>query len=221
MEEMENPCIFMDTRMRLDFPYNAFPGKCRVYTLLFTFIFCGLAFSCLKADAHEHNKGILSGKLLDSTTKEGLKGATIILKDGTDSTRWRYGLSKEGGVFHISALSPGIHTLSISFQGYNPKTVSFSIEGSRSSLNLGNIYLPVYSNTLGAVVVSANSAVRVRKDTLDFNPSQFHTRPNADLGEVIGKMPGMVVDKNGNITAQGEPVQRGLENGKRFFSTDP
>ena len=35
------------------------------------------------------------------------------------------------------------------------------------------------------------------------------------------KLPGVDVDKNGNIQAQGESVQRVLVNGKRFFVDDP
>ncbi len=183
-------------------------------------LFAAVVFS-LHAHAQNHVTGSITGKLLDSVTKEGLKGATLVLKDGKDSVQWKYNLSKEGGGFRITAIPPGAHTLFISFQGHESKTLSFSVSAVAPAVSLGNILLPVLPNTLDAVTVTATAGVRVKKDTLQFSPSMFHAKPNADLGEVIGKMPGMEVDKNGNVTAQGEKVQRVLVNGKRFFGNDP
>lgn len=185
------------------------------FILLATFL-CSMSLH-----AQNHAGGSISGKLLDSVSREGLKGATLVLQDGKDSAHWRYSISKEAGSFRITALSPGVHTLSISYQGHQPRTLSFSVNASGDPVSLGNIYLPPAANTLDVVTVTATAGVRVKKDTLEFAPSMFHAKPNADLGEVIGKMPGMEVDKNGNVTAQGEKVQRVLVNGKRFFGNDP
>lgn len=175
----------------------------------------------LHSYAQNHVAGSITGKLQDSATKEGLKGATLILKDGKDSTHWKYSLSKDGGVFRMTDVPVGAHNLFISFQGHEPRTLPFSVSPSGANVSLGNIFLPVSPNTLDAVTVTATAGVRVKKDTLEFSPSMFHAKPNADLGEVMGKMPGMEVDKSGNVTAQGEKVKRVLVNGKRFFGNDP
>ncbi|HTI09913.1 MAG TPA: outer membrane beta-barrel family protein [Puia sp.] len=190
-------------------------------TLPLIFILLGALLFHAPVHAQNHGTGAISGKLLDSATKEGLKGATLVLRDGKDSTRWKYSLSKEGGVFRMTELTPGPHTLSVSFQGHEGRTLTFSVSPAGGLVALGPIYLPLAPNTLDAVTVTATPGVRVKKDTLQFSPSMFHAKPNADLGEVIGKMPGMEVDRNGNVTAQGEKVQRVLVNGKRFFSNDP
>ena len=188
---------------------------------LLPFIILGTLVCAGRLRAQNHAAGSISGKLLDSASKEGLKGATLVLRDGKDSTHWRYSISKEGGVFHLTAIAPGAHLLSISFQGHQSQTLSFAINAAGAPVSLGNVYLSAEANTLDAVTVTATAGVRVKKDTLAFSPSMFHAKPNADLGEVIGKMPGMEVDKNGNVTAQGEKVQRVLVDGKRFFGDDP
>src|SRR5882757_7545796 len=110
--------------------------------------------------AQNHGTGTISGKLLDSATKEGLKGATLILRDGKDSARWKYSLSKEGGVFRMTELTPGPHTLFVSFQGHEGRTLPFSVNPSGGLVALGNIYLPVAPNTLDAVTVTATPGVR-------------------------------------------------------------
>ena len=61
----------------------------------------------------------------------------------------------------------------------------------------------------------------VHQDTVEYNASSFATKPNALAEDLLKKMPGIQVDKNGVITAQGETVSRVLVNGKRFFSDDP
>ena len=61
----------------------------------------------------------------------------------------------------------------------------------------------------------------IRKDTVEYNASLFATKPNATAEDLLKKMPGVQVDNSGNVTAQGETVQRVLVNGKRFFSDDP
>ncbi|WP_431210421.1 hypothetical protein ACQ86N_31055 [Puia sp. P3] len=70
-------------------------------------------------------------------------------------------------------------------------------------------------------VVVQSPPMRIRKDTIEYNAASFATKPNAVAEDQLKKLPGVQVDASGNITAQGEKVQRILVNGKRFFGDDP
>ncbi|MEH6407105.1 MAG: outer membrane beta-barrel protein, partial [Leeuwenhoekiella sp.] len=61
----------------------------------------------------------------------------------------------------------------------------------------------------------------IKKDTLEFNAASFQTRPDANLEDLLKKLPGAEVDSDGNITVNGKPVSRILVNGKEFFGDDP
>ncbi|MGL6068838.1 MAG: hypothetical protein ACRC0I_08760, partial [Sediminibacterium sp.] len=61
----------------------------------------------------------------------------------------------------------------------------------------------------------------LKKDTVEFNASSFKTKPNAVMEDLLKKLPGVQVDKDGTVKAQGEQVQRVLVDGKRFFGDDP
>jgi hypothetical protein len=63
--------------------------------------------------------------------------------------------------------------------------------------------------------------MRMKGDTAEFNASSFKTKPNAVAEDLIRKMPGMEVAKDGSIKSQGEAVQRVLVDGKRFMGDDP
>ncbi|HEX4374272.1 MAG TPA: outer membrane beta-barrel protein, partial [Puia sp.] len=49
----------------------------------------------------------------------------------------------------------------------------------------------------------------------------FKVQPNATIEDLLKKLPGIQVDKNGQITAQGETVQKVLVDGEEFFGDDP
>ncbi|RYD75802.1 MAG: TonB-dependent receptor, partial [Sphingobacteriales bacterium] len=61
----------------------------------------------------------------------------------------------------------------------------------------------------------------VRKDTIEFNAAAFKTLPNALVEDLLKKLPGVQVDKEGNITVNGKPVNRIMVDGKTFFGDDP
>src|SRR5207249_10438088 len=89
-----------------------------------------------------------------------------------------------------------------------------------SMVDLGNIYLRTKAHDLAAVTVKA-SPVEIKNDTVQFNAGMYTTKPNGTVEDLLKKMEGMEVDKQGNVKAQGETVQRVLVDGKRFFADDP
>ncbi|MBS1660875.1 MAG: outer membrane beta-barrel protein, partial [Bacteroidetes bacterium] len=65
------------------------------------------------------------------------------------------------------------------------------------------------------------NAIRLKGDTTEFNADSFRTQPNASVEDLLKKLPGIQVDKNGKITAQGEAVKKVLVDGEEFFGDDP
>jgi len=166
------------------------------------------------------NSGSLKGKLTDTLGKQALKSASISILDPQDSSVEAFGLAKEDGSFELKNISFGTFIVHISFESYSSvfKTVSFS--KIRPDINLGIIYMKQADNRLPDVVVT-QSAIVLKKDTIEYNAGSFKTKPNAVVEDLLKKLPGVEVDKNGAVKAQGETVQRVLVDGKRFFGDDP
>ena len=71
---------------------------------------------------------------------------------------------------------------------------------------------------LKSSVVSARvEPVRTVADTVVFNAASFRTGDDAAVDELLGKIPGVEIDENGNVTIYGRPVKQLLINGKRVF----
>ncbi len=71
------------------------------------------------------------------------------------------------------------------------------------------------------MTIISSVPIQVKDDTVQFNASAFKTKPNATVEDLLKKLPGVEVDKEGNVKAQGEDVQKVYVDGKEFFGNDP
>jgi hypothetical protein len=183
-----------------------------------------LLFLCaggVMVNAQRSATGSIQGKLLDTSSSQILKAATISLLNTTDSSLISYTISDDDGMFKLDKVDQGTYLLQIVYQGYAVRHRKVTISADKLSVNLGNIYLKALTNTLEDVVVKSSPPIMVKKDTVEFNAGSFTTKPNAVAEDLLKKLPGVDVDKDGNVKAQGEQVQRILVDGKRFFGDDP
>jgi hypothetical protein len=75
---------------------------------------------------------------------------------------------------------------------------------------------------LAEVTIKANLVeMEVKKDTLEYNAAAFKTRPNAVVEDILKKLPGIEIQSDGSIQAQGKTVKNIYVDGKKFFSNDP
>jgi len=166
------------------------------------------------------NTATLKGKLVDSVGKQALKDASITVLEAKDSTLDVFGLAKADGSFIVEKISFGEMIVMIKFQGYEAYSKKINFSKTNSSVDLGTIYLKLAANDLGEVTVT-QSPITIKKDTVQFNASSFKTKPNAVMEDLLKKLPGVQVEADGTVKAQGENVQRILVDGKRFFGDDP
>ena len=182
--------------------------------------FTFLAFVLLTVSVSAQTSGTIKGKLVDSLSKQSLKDATVTILDSRDSTLEVFGLAKVDGSFSLSNISFGDMLIKANFQGYEPFSKKITFSKTNASIDLGTIYLKMASHDLGNVTVT-ESGIRMKKDTMEITASAFKTKPNAVAEDLLKKIPGMEVAKDGSIKSQGEAVQRVLVDGKRFFGDDP
>ncbi len=162
----------------------------------------------------------LKGKLVDTLGKQNLLNASISLLDSNDSTLEQFTLTKDDGSFSMKNIPYGTYLLSISFEGYKTIFKKLTFNANSIDKNIGTVYLQQKVDNLNEIVVT-QSPVVIKKDTIEYNAGSFKTKPNSTAEDLLKKMPGVQVDKDGNVKAQGEDVQRVLVDGKRFFGDDP
>lgn len=178
------------------------------------------AISLLHAqDSTKNLRGMIRGRLADTTSSQVLQQATVNVMAG-DASIVAHGLTDSTGHFVLRNIPVGKYKLQVMFTGYDTRYQEFSITKDALALDAGTIYMQLQAGTLAAVVVQAPPII-IKKDTTEYNAQMFNVKPNATAQDLLTKLPGMDVAKDGSIKAQGETVQRVLVNGKRFFGDDP
>ncbi len=164
--------------------------------------------------------GQVKGIVTDSLNGKPLANATINLLDGKDSSLVSFARSKENGSFEINRLATGEYIMTISYTGFSKETKKITVTQEVPVVDFGNILLSSNSTLDGVVVVA--SPVQIKGDTVEFNAASFKVaKPNAVVEDLLKRLPGVEVDKDGNIKANGQDVRRVLVDGKEFFGTDP
>ncbi len=165
--------------------------------------------------------GTIKGKLVDSTSKQPISDATVSVMNAKDSSLATFTLTNKTGAFEVKGLAEANYYLIISHKSYDPFSKPFTISATEKSIDLGNVFPGTSGKSLANVTISSYVPIQVKDDTVQFNASAFKTKPNATVEDLLKKLPGVEVDKEGNVKAQGEDIQKVYVNGKEFFGNDP
>ena len=178
-------------------------------------VFFTVLFFCHSASAQK--SAWLSGTLQD-VEKSGLVAATVVLLNANDSSIANYALSDEKGFFKLQAPTNKSYILQISYMGF--VTISNKIELDEKK-DMGIVTMHEATSELESVQVEAEHIpIRMRGDTLEFNAAAFNVQAHDDVEKLLEQMPGVEIDKEGNITVNGKKVEKILVDGKEFFGTD-
>ncbi len=161
----------------------------------------------------------ITGKITD---EEGvpLESATIYVEKVSDSSMISYTVSDKNGQFELNGRTKDKKAnFFVSFSGFTPYQKTLEL---KDEIDLETIIMKIQENTLDEVLITASSApMTIKKDTVEFNAGSFNTRQNANLEDVMKKLPGVEVDRDGNISINGKPITRIIVNGEEFFGDDP
>ncbi|PKH52933.1 TonB-dependent receptor [Tenacibaculum sp. Bg11-29] len=163
----------------------------------------------------------ITGKINSEKEKTPINAATIHLEKVKDSSVISYTISNDKG--HFSLEGKSFHKnlkLFVSYVGMDTYSKPISLE-KKTSFNLGTINLSEESNILNEVIIKSRAPITIKKDTLEFNVKSFKTKKDANVEDLLKKLPGVEVDEEGKITVNGKPVNKILVNGKPFFGNDP
>ena len=151
-----------------------------------------------------------------------LVSATAVLLQAADSVLTNFSLTDKNGQFELIPNRPGDYLVQISYLGYEPIYKPVLFEKGAGPVDLGTIPLLAESKLLKEVKVTAERLpIQIKNDTIEFDANSFQTQPTDVVEDLLRKLPGVEVERDGTIRAQGEEVQRVMVDGKEFFGNDP
>ncbi|HNK27891.1 MAG TPA: outer membrane beta-barrel protein [Ferruginibacter sp.] len=161
----------------------------------------------------------LRGRLLDKDSKTPISGATVTLIAQKDSLNPKTVLTNAKGEFAFTGLVVDKYRLLTSMLDYDVVSQIINLQASNKEPLVFN--LSKQPKDLAEVSVKAKKPVVQQKgDTLEFNASELKVNPDANAEDMIKKLPGVTIDKDGNVTSGGDQIRKVTVDGRDFFGDD-
>ena len=181
---------------------------------LFFLLFCASAY------AQSPNKITIRGVVQD-TASAVMNGATVMLLTPKDSALVNFSRANDKGVFEFRNVKNGNYILKVSFVGFIPFQQILAPFASEVE-DLGALKIkPISKELLEVVVRTARAPLTIKGDTIEYDARSFKVPPGSSVEDLLRRLPGMEVDAQGNIKAQGKDIKKVLVDGKTFFGDDP
>lgn len=166
--------------------------------------------------------GTIKGYVTDTINNYPLTKASVSLLRAQDSILVKFTRAKENGYFELNNIEYGKFILLVSYPKYADFVDQFSVDSTKIIKDYGKINLADKGRLLSEIIIKGNrAAMKIKGDTIEFDPKAFKIAPNAKVEDLIKQFPGIQIDKDGKITAQGETVTKVLVDGEEFFGDDP
>ncbi|AIM35456.1 hypothetical protein KO02_01325 [Sphingobacterium sp. ML3W] len=171
----------------------------------------------LTNSAHAQTK--VAGEIVDSKDGGKLGKAAVVLLNAKDSVLVKFVRTKENGTFNFPQIDTGTYKFIVSFPQYADYVKD--VEVGKEPINLGAIKLSKAALLLEEAQVVGGIPVIIKGDTIEYNAASFKVEKDAKVEDLLKVLPGMTIDANGKITANGKEVKKVLLDGEEFFGDDP
>ena len=167
--------------------------------------------------------GSIQGSVADSQSGQIMEMVAVQLfayADG-DSMMVNGAQTDAEGFFYFLKVKPGKYKLVFSSLGYHTRIVPVELTPNKMILELGRITMVEDVQALAEIDVKGHAAeMTVKGDTIEYNTSAYKMEETAVVEDLLKKMSGVTVDKEGNVTVNGETIKAVRVDGKKFFGDD-
>lgn len=187
--------------------------KKTLLTIIATLLFSYVAFSQTNS---------VKGIIADNSSNVKLQNATISILNAKDSTLYKFTRANQEGNFNFNQLKNGNFILLVTYPEYADFVNIFSLDSANKAIDFKAIDMKTKAKLLNEVIIKGQAAaIKIKGDTTEFNAAAYKIQPNDRVEDLLKKFPGVTVDAQGKITAQGKAVEKVLVDGEEFFGDDP
>jgi hypothetical protein len=157
----------------------------------------------------------LEGFITDSKSA-GLEMANVMAINQSNNAMDSYAITNDKGKFQLSLKQNTFYKIKVSYIGFQPK----EIEVKTGTENMTQAIVLEEGIGLDEVEIVSEMPVSIKGDTIVYNSDSFTNGTERKLGDILKKLPGVEVNKDGQIQVEGKTVQKLMVDGKDFFDGD-
>jgi Outer membrane protein beta-barrel family len=179
-----------------------------------------IALLCLTTTKSQSTKRI-SVVVQDSVLSKSIGSASVLLINKTDSFIVATAITDTMGKCTLNYKRSGNYILAVFFIGYEDYQTQLLVTEEVSEV-LIKINLNKSASVLSEVVVkNSTPTIKMKGDTIEYRVDSLILDSLANVESLLKQLPGILVDENGKIKANGRKVDKILIEGEEFFSDDP
>ncbi|MEP5255824.1 MAG: carboxypeptidase-like regulatory domain-containing protein [Winogradskyella arenosi] len=157
---------------------------------------------------------LISGVVTD-TIQNPLPYSNILAIPKADNQDIKYAITKNNGSYKLGLVKNQTYELTVSYLGYKPHKLSITTTDQNL---IKNFILKENPDQLDEVNIKYTPPITVKKDTITYDVTKFVTGEERKLRDALKKLPGVEVDREGNVMVQGKKVTKVLVENKTFFT---
>ncbi|PKG42151.1 carboxypeptidase-like regulatory domain-containing protein [Psychroflexus sp. MES1-P1E] len=170
-----------------------------------------LLFSSLLASLlSQAQELIIKGQVVEKETNLPLEGSSIVISSLSNKILG-YTYSTENGNYKLS-VNTDADSLYVKVSSFGYESQQIAIENSQESI-IRNFSLQPKVEQLNTVVLETEEKIKVNRDTVSYRVSAFTNKTEQTVEDVLKNLPGIEIDNDGNIKAQGRNIQKILIEG--------
>jgi len=158
---------------------------------------------------------ILSGIIKD-TLNIALENANVLAVPLSEEGQIKFSITDTEGNYVLRLKPNKNYRIELSYLGYQKITDSVNL----SKDTIKNYLLIPSNQNLDEVIITERIPVKVREDTITYRVNKFTDGSERKLRDVLKKLPGIEIDRDGNTTVNGKAVTKLLVDGREFFTGD-
>ena len=153
--------------------------------------------------------------VVSDTLNQPLESANLIAKPLQEKAGIKFAMADNKGRFRLELDNQVKYEIVVSYIGYSEEIL---IIEPNSTITSHNFKLKATGENLKEIIIKHEfKPIVIKKDTMTFDVKSFANGNERKMKEILEKLPGVEVDKNGGVTVQGKKVTKMLVEGKSFF----
>ncbi|WP_395060552.1 carboxypeptidase regulatory-like domain-containing protein [Flavobacterium sp.] len=155
--------------------------------------------------------------IVKDTTNAPLEMANVMAVNQVTKAVDSYSITNDKGKFQLSLKVNATYNVKFSYLGLKTKNLVIATKSEDISQT---ITLNSDATELAGVEIVREMPVSIKGDTIIYNADSFKTGTERKLEDVLKKLPGVTVNKDGEVEVEGKKVSKLMVEGKDFFDGD-
>lgn len=158
-----------------------------------------------------NSQSIILKGIVKDTLKKPVPYTNVIAKPKSLNGKMEFFITDDNGYYILRLNKNENYDITFSHIGF--KKIKFNHYVQKDEIK--NIFLEEEKNLLDEVLIDL--PILVKKDTIIYNPEKFLNGNERKLKNVLQKLPGIEVSRDGDITFNGKKITKLLVENKKFF----